>query len=64
MLEYISNIKDKNNVDHRDDTLEPACQILNPDHHPVNKIDMIEPGMVEKQGNKWVVINKVQVQFK
>lgn len=63
-LEYLSNIRDKTNVDHREDMLKPACELLNSDHHPVNKVEMIKPGTVVKQGNKWVVQNKVQILFK
>lgn len=64
ILEYLSSIKDKSNVDHRDMALLPACEITNPEFHHVSKVEMIEPGTVSKEGNSWKVEQKVKVTLK
>ncbi len=46
-----------------DNILKPACTYSNPFHSGLNGIKQLSPGKVIRQGDDWVVKEKVQIKF-
>lgn len=49
-------------ITNRQMSLSPACETLSTSSNP-SKIIVETPGTVEKQGNRWVVLNKTQIKL-
>ncbi|MDZ7718049.1 MAG: hypothetical protein U5K72_04410 [Balneolaceae bacterium] len=63
IIEFVSSKYDGVAINLKDSMIKPACSITEENENNPTTVSQINPGKVKRDGEEWVIVNKIEVEI-